>query len=113
MVGFGTRTAAELQKTYAVTLGGVGDDRRREDDAPRSGAEIGRGEEAVQQNSALDSRRTKALLIQEKMISGKEGKDYKLFQFSNLKIRTTAEPALPDAEFELKLPAGVNETGQK
>lgn len=107
MVGFGT-TAAELQKTYTVTLGGAetvdGVKTTRLDLAPKS-AEAKKLVTKIQ----LWIPEGQANPIQEKMLSGKEGKDYKLFQFSNAKIRTTSEPALPASEFELKLPPGVKE----
>jgi hypothetical protein len=107
MVGFGT-TAADLQKTYAVTLGGTetvnGVKTTRLDLAPKS-AEAKKLVTQIQ----LWIPEGQANPIQEKMLSGKEGKDYKLFQFSNTKIRTVSDPALPASDFDLKLPAGVKE----
>lgn len=104
MVGFGT-TAAELQKTYTVTLGGPetvdGVKTTRIDLAPKS-AEAKKLFNQIE----LWIPDGQANPIQEKIISGK---DYKLFQFSNVKIRTASEPAVPASDFELKLPPGVKE----
>jgi outer membrane lipoprotein-sorting protein len=41
--------------------------------------------------------------IQEKLLSGKESKDYNLWVYSNMRIN----PAIPDSDFEMTLPAGV------
>ncbi len=104
MVGFGT-TTAELQKTYTVTLGGPetvdGVKTTRIDLAPKS-AEAKKLFNKIE----LWIPEGQANPIQEKIISGK---DYKLFQFSNVKIHTASEPAVPASEFELKLPPGVKE----
>jgi outer membrane lipoprotein-sorting protein len=106
-VGFGN-TSAELQKTYTVTLGGAetvdGVKTTRLDLAPKS-AEAKKLFNLIQ----LWIPEGQSNPMQEKILSGKEGKDYKLFQFSNAKIRTVSEPALPASEFELKLPADVKE----
>ena len=45
--------------------------------------------------------------IQEKIILGKSGKDYKLFQYSDVKILTLSDPRPPASDFELKLDPGV------
>jgi len=106
-VGFGT-TSAELQKTYTVTLGGPetieGVKTTRLDLAPKS-AEAKKLFNKIQ----LWIPEGQANPVQEKIISGKEGKDYKLFQFSGAKVHTVSEPAVPASEFDLKLPPGVKE----
>lgn len=105
LVGFGTRSA-ELTKTYNVTLGGpetvAGVKTTRIDLAPRS-AEAKKLFNMIQ----LWIPDGEGSPIQEKMISGKRGEDYKLFRFSNRKIYTVSDPAVPASEFELNLPAGV------
>jgi outer membrane lipoprotein-sorting protein len=104
-VGFGT-TTAELQKTYTVTLGGP---------------EVLDGVKTTRIDLKPNSTEAKNLFNmiqlwipdgkgnpkQEKVILGKEGKDYKLFQYSNAKIDTMSDPAIPASEFELKVPPGV------
>lgn len=101
MVGFGT-PRSELERKYAISLGGsetvAGVKTTRIDLKPRSTEE--KNFFNVIQLWIPDD---KGNPIQEKILSGKEGKDYNLLQFSNLKIN----PPLPDSEFELKLPDGV------
>lgn len=103
--GFGT-TAAELQKTYAVSLGGPetinGVKTTRLDLIPKS-AEAKKVLNVLQ----LWIPEGKSNPIQEKALSGKDSKDYRLVQFSNLQVRTLSEPAPPASEFELNLPPGV------
>jgi hypothetical protein len=104
-VGFGT-SSAELKKTYIVTLGG---------------AETIGGVKTTLIDLAPKSDEAKKLFnkiqlwipdgdgspIQEKIISGKTGKDYKLFQYSDRKIGTISDSPLPASDFELNLPADV------
>ena len=102
-VGFGT-PSAELLKTYTVTLGGAetiaGVKTTRIDLAPKS-AEAKKLFKMIQ----LWIPDGKANPIQEKAITGNEGKDYRLVQFSDAKIN----PPLPASDFELNLPPGVKE----
>jgi outer membrane lipoprotein-sorting protein len=104
-VGFGTRTA-ELRKTYTVTLGGPetigGVKTTRIDLTPNSG-------EATKLFNKIQLwiPDGDGSPIQEKIISGKTGKDYKLFQYSDRKIGTISDPPLPASDFDLNLPAGV------
>jgi outer membrane lipoprotein-sorting protein len=105
LVGFGT-TKAELEKTYDISLGGsetIGSTKTTRIDLKPKSAEAKKLFNVIQ----LWIPNGGANPIQEKVLSGKENKDYKLFQFSDEKIRTTAEPALPTSDFDLKLPAGV------
>jgi outer membrane lipoprotein-sorting protein len=102
LVGFGT-TKAELQKTYDISLGPtetIGTTKTtRIDLKPKS-------DEAKKLFSVIQLWFPDggANPIQEKVLSGK---DYKLFQFSDEVVRTSADPALPASDFELKLPPGV------
>ncbi|HVO98252.1 MAG TPA: hypothetical protein VMT15_09310 [Bryobacteraceae bacterium] len=101
MVGFGT-PRAELEKRFRISFGGsetvAGVKTTRIDLKPKS---------AEDKNFFNEIRlwipEDKGNPIQEKVLSGKEGKDYDLLLYSNLKIN----PQLPQKEFELKLPAGV------
>jgi outer membrane lipoprotein-sorting protein len=105
LVGFGD-SKAEIQKTYNVTMGASetidGIKTTRIDLTPKS-AEAKKLFNMIQ----LWIPEDKGNPIREKLISGKESKDYTLFQFSNMKIRTVSDPALPESEFELNLPKDV------
>lgn len=104
-VGFG-QTKAELQKTYTITLGGpetlAGVKTTRIDLSPKS-AEAKKLFNKIE----LWIPDGQSNPIQEKILSGKENQDYKLFQFSNSKIRTASDPALPPSELELHLTTDV------
>ncbi len=105
LVGFGT-PKAELQKTYDISLGGnetIGSKKTTRLDLKPKSAEAKKLFNVIQ----LWIPDGGANPIQEKVLSGKESKDYKLFQFSDEVIRTNADPALPVSDFELHLPAGV------
>lgn len=105
LVGFGT-TKAELEKLYDISLGGnetVGSTKTTRIDLKPKSAEAKKLFNLIQ----LWIPDGGANPIQEKVLSGKESKDYKLFLFSNEKISTSADPALPASDFELKLPPGV------
>jgi hypothetical protein len=105
LVGFG-QSRAELEKTYNIKLGGsetVGNIKTTRIDLTPKKAETQKLFNVIE----LWIPDGKANPIQEKMISGKESKDYILFQFSNVEIRGTSDKALPDSDFELNLPAGV------
>jgi outer membrane lipoprotein-sorting protein len=101
LVGFGV-SSADLQKDYDISAGGSetidGRKTTRLDMTPKS-AERKKVFNMVQLWIPEDQGNP----IQEKRLSGKENKDYNLLQFSNVKIN----PALPDSDFELNLPAGV------
>jgi hypothetical protein len=102
LVGFGT-TRAEMEKLYTITLGGsetIGTTKTTRIDLKPKSAEAKKIFSMIQ----LWIPDGQANPMQEKMISGK---DYKLFQFSDQKIRTIADPTLPASDFELNLPAGV------
>jgi len=105
LVGFGD-SKAEIQKTYNVTMGASetidGIKTTRIDLTPKS-AEAKKLFNMIR----LWIPEDKGNPIREKLISGKESKDYTLFQFSNMKIRTVSDPALPESEFELNLPKDV------
>jgi hypothetical protein len=105
LVGFGT-TRAELAKTYNIALGGTetidGIQTTRLELTPKS-AELKNLFNKIQ----LWIPDGQSNPIQEKVISGKKGKDYHLFQFKNAQIRTAADPAFPDSDFELNLLPGV------
>jgi len=109
-VGFGT-SAAELKKTYNVTLGGPetvdGLKTTRIDLTP-----ISQEAKTLFDQIQLWIPDGKGNPIQEKMISGKAGKDYKLFKYDNLKIISISDPAPSPADFELKVPAGVRRVGK-
>lgn len=105
LVGFGT-TKAELEKTYNISLGGtetIGTTKTTRIDLNPKSAEAKKLFNVIQ----LWIPDGGANPIQEKVLSGKDNKDYKLFQFSNENVRTTADPPLPASDFELKLPPGV------
>jgi hypothetical protein len=107
LVGFGT-TKAELDKMYNIALGGtemVGSTKTTRLDLKPKSAEAKKLFNVIQ----LWIPDGGANPIQEKVLSGKDNKDYKLFQFSDEQIRTTADPPLPASDFELNLPAGVKE----
>jgi outer membrane lipoprotein-sorting protein len=101
LVGFGV-SSADLQKDYDISVGGSetidGRKTTRLDMTPKS-AERKKVFNMVQLWIPEDQGNP----IQEKRLSGKENKDYNLLQFSNVKIN----PAMPDSDFELNLPAGV------
>jgi outer membrane lipoprotein-sorting protein len=102
LVGFGT-TKAELQKTYDISLGPaetIGTTKTTRIDLKPKSAEAKKLFTVIQ----LWFPDGGANPIQEKVLSGK---DYKLFQFSDEVIRTTADPPLPASDFELNLPPGV------
>jgi hypothetical protein len=104
-VGFGT-SSAELKKTYTVTLGEPetinGVKTTRIDLTPKS-------DEAKKLFNKIQLwiPDGKGNPIQEKIISGKTGQDYKLFQYSDPKIRTVSDPPLALSDFDLNLPTGV------
>lgn len=105
MVGFGT-TKAELSKTYNIG-GGVsetidGTKTTRIDLRPKS-AEMQKLFTMIQ----LWIPDGQSNPIQEKVTTGKEGKDYYLFRFSSQQIQTSSDKQFPDSDFELNLPAGV------
>ncbi len=105
LVGFGT-TKAELQKTYDISLGGnetVGTTKTTRIDLKPKSNEMKKVFNVIQ----LWIPDGGANPIQEKVLSGKQNKDYKLFLFSDEQIRTSADPALPESDFKLTLPAGV------
>jgi outer membrane lipoprotein-sorting protein len=103
LVGFGV-SSKELLDAYQITIGGTevldGVNTTRLDLAPKS---------AEKQNLfkmiQLWIPQDKGNPIQERVLLGKESKDYHLLQFSDLKIN----PAIPASEFELNLPAGVKQ----
>ena len=101
LVGFGV-SSADLQKDYDISAGGSetldGRKTTRLDMTPKS-AETKKVFNRIQLWIPENSGNP----IQEKVLSGKENKDYNLLQFSNMKIN----PSLPDSDFELNLPAGV------
>ncbi len=101
-VGWGT-PLAELKKTYTVALGGAetvdGVKTTRIDLTPNS-VEAKKIFNKIQ----LWFPDGKAYPMQEKIFTS-DG--YKLFQYSNAKILTTADPTPPASDFELNLPAGV------
>jgi hypothetical protein len=102
LVGFGA-TRADLSKNYEIALGG---------------AETIGGTKTTRLDLTPKSKEMKKLFneiqiwipdgqsnpIQEKVISGTDGKDYRLFQFSKVEIRTASDPAFPDSDFQLNLP---------
>jgi outer membrane lipoprotein-sorting protein len=105
LVGFGD-SKAEIQKTYNVALGAsetIGGIKTTRIDLTPKSAEAKKLFNMIQ----LWIPEDKGNPIREKLISGKESKDYTLFQFSNMKIRTVSDPALPESDFELKLPKDV------
>jgi hypothetical protein len=101
LVGFGT-SRADLEKKYNISLGGsetiAGVKTTRIDLKPKSAEE-----KNFFNTIQLWIPDDKGNPIQVKVLSGKESKDYNLLQYSNVKIN----PALPDSELELNLPAGV------
>jgi outer membrane lipoprotein-sorting protein len=101
LVGFGT-SRADLEKKYNMSLGGSetigGKKTTRIDLKPKSIEE--KNFFNVIQLWIPDGEGNP---IQEKILSGKESKDYNLLLFSNEVIN----PSIPDADFELNLPAGV------
>jgi hypothetical protein len=105
LVGFGD-SKAEIQKTYNVAMGASetidGIKTTRIDLTPKS-AEAKKLFNMIQ----LWIPEDKGNPIREKLISGKESKDYTLFQFSNMKIRTASDPPLPKSEFDLNMPKDV------
>jgi outer membrane lipoprotein-sorting protein len=111
LVGFGN-SKAELLDTYNIALGATetvaGKKTTRLDLTPKK-AEAKKLFNMIQ----IWIPEGQGNPIQEKVLSGKESKDYTLFEFSNSKIRTTADPPVPDADFELKLPPGVNKIAGK
>ena len=103
--GFGT-SKADLEKKYDISLGGnetIGTTKTTRIDLKPKSPEAKKLFNVIQ----LWIPNGGANPIQEKVLSGKENKDYKLFQFSDEKILTVADPALPASDFELKLPQGV------
>jgi outer membrane lipoprotein-sorting protein len=105
LVGFGT-TKAELEKTYAISLGGnetVGTTKATRIDLKPKSSEAKKLFNVIQ----LWIPDGGANPIQEKVLSGKQNQNYKLFLFSDEQIRTSADPALPESDFKLNLPAGV------
>lgn len=111
LVGFGT-TKAELEKTYSISLGGsemIGTTKTTRIDLKPKSAEAKKLFNVIQ----LWIPDGLANPIQEKVLSGRDNKDYKLFRFSDEIIRTSADPALPASDFELNLPAGVKQNTGK
>jgi hypothetical protein len=107
LVGFGT-TKAELQKMYDISLGGnetIGTTKTTRIDLKPKSAQAKKLFNVIQ----LWIPDGGANPIQEKVLSGKENKDYKLFKFSDEVIRTSADKDLPASDFELNLPAGVKQ----
>jgi outer membrane lipoprotein-sorting protein len=105
LVGFGV-SKAELEKMYDISLGGnetVGTTKTTRIDLKPKSAEAKKLFNVIQ----LWIPDGGANPIQEKVLSGKDNKDYKLFEFSNENIRTTTDPQLPASDFELNLPPGV------
>jgi outer membrane lipoprotein-sorting protein len=101
LVGFGT-SRADLQKKYTISLGGPetigGAKTTRIDLLPKS-----KEEKKFFNMIQLWIPEDKGNPIQEKLLSGKESKDYNLWVYSNMRIN----PAIPDSDFEMTLPAGV------
>ena len=101
LIGFGT-TRADLERKFNITLGGSetinGVKATRIDLKPKSAEE-----KNFFNTIQLWIPEDKGNPIQEKVLSGKENKDYNLLQYTNVKIN----PALTDSELELNLPAGV------
>ncbi|MGA3189907.1 MAG: hypothetical protein ABSF22_22610 [Bryobacteraceae bacterium] len=101
LVGFGT-SRADLEKKYTISLGAsetIGNTKTtRIDLLPKS-----KEEKNFFNMIQLWIPEDKGNPIQEKILSGKESKDYNLLAYSNMKIN----PDLPESAFELKLPAGV------
>lgn len=105
LVGFGV-PRAELEKMYNISLGGsetIGTTKTTRIDLKPKSAEAKKLFNVIQ----LWIPDGQGNPIQEKVLSGKDNKDYKLFQFSDEKIRSTSDPELPASDFELNLPAGV------
>lgn len=105
MVGFGT-TKAELNKNYNIA-GGVaetidGTKTTRIDLTPKA-AKMQELFTMIQ----LWIPEGKSNPIQEKVKTGKEGKDYYLFRFFDPQIQTSADKQFPDSDFELTLPPNV------
>jgi outer membrane lipoprotein-sorting protein len=101
LVGFGT-FRSDLEKKYTISLGGsetIGGAKTTRIDLKPKSAEEKNFFNTIQ----LWIPEDKGNPIQEKVLSGKESKDYNLLQYSNVKIN----PALPESDFELNLPAGV------
>jgi len=103
LVGFGV-SSKELLETYQITVGGseVIDkvNTTRLDLAPKS-----TDKQNLFKMIQLWIPEDKGNPVQERVLNGKESKDYHLLQFSDMKIN----PALPDSAFELNLPAGVKQ----
>ncbi len=105
LVGFGT-TKAELDKMYDISLGGeetIGTTKTTRIDLKPKSAEAKKLFNVIQ----LWIPAGGANPIQEKILSGKESKDYQLFLFSDEKIRTVSDPPLPASDFELNLQPDV------
>jgi outer membrane lipoprotein-sorting protein len=101
LVGFGT-SRAELQKQYSISLGpseSLGTVRTtRIDLKPKSDEE-----KYFFNEIQLWIPEDKGNPIQEKILMGKENKDYNLLQFAHL----TINPSVGEAAFEMKLPPDV------
>jgi outer membrane lipoprotein-sorting protein len=101
LVGFGT-SRAELQARFDVAYGASekvgGKQATRLDLTPKSNEE-----KKIFNLIQLWIPDGEGNPIQEKVLSG--NKDYNLLLFSNLKIN----PAIPESDFELKLPPGVKQ----
>jgi outer membrane lipoprotein-sorting protein len=104
MVGFGT-SKADLLKDYDVALGGsetvLNTKATRIELMPKS-----EQRKKLLTKIQLWIPENKGNPIQEKILTGKEGKDYTLLQFSNEQI-LTAPAQLHPADFELNLPPDV------
>jgi outer membrane lipoprotein-sorting protein len=101
LVGFGT-SRADLEKKYEISLGGsevIANVKTTRIDLKPKSAEEKNFFNMIQ----LWIPEDKGNPIQDKVLTGKSNKDYNLVQYSNVKIN----PALPDSDFELNLPAGV------
>ena len=101
LVGFGTRRA-ELEKEYTITLGPsetvAGTKTTRIDLKPKS-----KDKRDIFNAIQLWIPEDQGNPIQEKVLTGKESKDFYLLQLSHLRIN----PSLPESAFELKVPPGV------
>jgi outer membrane lipoprotein-sorting protein len=106
LVGFGN-SKAELLDTYDIALG------RTETIAGKNATRLDLTPKKAEAKKLFNMIQIwipdgQGNPIQEKVLSGKDNKDYNLFEFSDSKIRSATDPPLPDADFELKLPPGVN-----
>jgi outer membrane lipoprotein-sorting protein len=104
LVGFGA-TRADLTKTYSIALGAeetIDNVKTTRLELTPKSAETQKYVNKIQ----LWIPDGQSSPIQEK-VTTKGGKDYYLFQFSDVQVRTAADPAFPDSDFELNLRPGV------